>query len=280
MQQRLFDLLVKENEITWKTIIFDLIKTQQMNPWDIDITLLTGQYVETLRQLKQMDFKISGKVVLAAAILLKIKSARLVGEELEEFDRLLAQGDPHTQQFYDDLEGEMRKASDIGAQERIDLIPRTPQPRQRKVSIYDLVGALEKALEVKKRRLIKSLPDIQVEAPTKSRDITLSIKQVYERILDLHLKTMANMVKFSQLVEDDAGKEVKVHTFVPLLHLHHQRKVDLEQQQYLGDIDIHLLGKKGDIAVVEEALPKGEKQEMKKGKVKKEKKQKTHSSSL
>ncbi|MBS3128075.1 segregation/condensation protein A [Candidatus Woesearchaeota archaeon] len=271
MQQEIFDMLVKENEITWKTIIFDLIKSHRMDPWDIDISLLTAQYIEAIRHLKEMDFKIGGKVVLAAALLLKIKSKRLVGVELDEFDRLLAQSDPQTGSFYDDLEGGMRKPSDISEQERMTLIPRTPQPRKRKVSIYDLVGALEKALEVKKRRLIKSFPEVGIEAPHKARDITLSLKQVYNKILDLHLSTSRKKIFFSELIGKDAGKETKVHVFVPLLHLHNQRKVDLDQQQFLGEIDIHLLGNKGsiqDVTDIVEDTPKDTAKKNKKGNIK------------
>ena len=254
MQQQLFDMLVKENEITWKTIIFDLIKSDKMDPWDIDISLLTAKYIEILRHLKEMDFKIGGKVVLAAALLLKIKSKRLVGSELDEFDRLLMQTDPQKEEFYDELEGEMRRPDHISDQEKMTLIPRTPQPRKRKVSIYDLVGALEKALEVKKRRLIKSLPELGVDAPHKPRDITLSIKQVYNKILDLHLGSKTKLIRFSQLVNDDDDKEIKVHTFIALLHLHNQRKIDLDQEHFLGEIDIHLLGNKGAIEDVEEEV--------------------------
>lgn len=252
MQDKLFNLLVKENEITWKSIIFDLIKTNQMDPWDVNITLLTAQYIETLRELKEMDFKISGKVVLAAALLLKIKSQRLVGAELDEFDRLLAQTDPAKEEFYDELEGEMRNTNQMSDQEKMELIPRTPQPRKRKVSIYDLVGALEKALEVKKRRLIKSMPDLRIEAPKKAKDITLSIKQIYNKILDIHLGQKVTKMKFSQLIDQDADKDIRVHTFVPLLHLHNQRKVDLDQEEHLHDIDISLLGNKEGLKEVDE----------------------------
>ena len=87
---RIFNLLLsKTDEITWQTIIFDLVKSEQMDPWDIDISLLTQKYIEMLRSLKEHDFRISGKVLLAAAILLKLKSHKLVGEELSELDRLL-----------------------------------------------------------------------------------------------------------------------------------------------------------------------------------------------
>ena len=44
---RIFGLLMsKTDEITWQTIIFDLVKSEQMDPWDIDISLLTQKYID------------------------------------------------------------------------------------------------------------------------------------------------------------------------------------------------------------------------------------------
>src|SRR3989344_3373353 len=91
MQQEILDLVLKEEEVSWKTIIFDLVKSEQMNPWDIDISLLTQKYLEVIKKLKEHDLKISGKVLLAAAILLKIKSTHLIDKDIFQFDALLNQ---------------------------------------------------------------------------------------------------------------------------------------------------------------------------------------------
>ena len=37
MQDKLYEMLINEDEITWQSIIYDLIKTEQMDPWDINI---------------------------------------------------------------------------------------------------------------------------------------------------------------------------------------------------------------------------------------------------
>ncbi len=241
MEDKIFELLVENDDITWKDIIFKLIKTEQMDPWDINIKLLTKRYIELLKKAKDLDFKISGKVVLAAAILLRLKSKRLVGEDLDEFDRLLAGNTTDEEEFYGELAA-MRDASQIPEEEKIRLIPRTPQPRRRKVSVHDLVNALEKALEVKKRRIIKSIPTLEVEAPKKTTDIGLVLRQLYNRILDFFLSNRNRRLTFSQLVPSDK-KEDKIVTFVPLLHLSNNRKIDLEQREHFGEIDIML--KKG-----------------------------------
>ena len=39
------------------------------------------------------------------------------------------------------------------------------------------------------------------------------------------------------------SKEDKIYTFIPLLHLDHQRAVDLTQKKHFGEIEIELLNK-------------------------------------
>jgi segregation and condensation protein A len=253
MEDKIFQLLVEEDDITWKDIIFNLVKTEQMDPWDINIGLLSKKYIHLLKKAKELDFKISGKVVLAAAILLGLKSKRLVGEDLDEFDRMFAGNNVDEDEFYDDLAA-MRDASKITEEERVNLVPRTPQPRKRKVSVYDLVNALEKALEVKKRRIIKSIPTLEVEVPQKTTDIGLVIKQVYNRILDYFLEQKGRKMTFSQLVPSK-DREDKILAFIPLLHLCNSRKIELEQQRHFGEIGIRL--KNEDIAPAEKADSEG-----------------------
>ncbi len=243
MEDRIFQLLVEQDDVTWKDIILNLVKTEQMDPWDINIGLLAKRYIELLNKAKELDFKISGKVVLAAAILLKLKSKRLVGEDLDEFDRMLAGGSEEETDFYEDL-AEMRDASRISEQEKMHLVPRTPQPRKRKVSVYDLVNALEKALEVKKRRIIKSIPSLEVEQPKRARDVGLMIKQVYSRILDFFLANTGRKMTFTNLVQS-ADKHDKIMAFIPLLHLSTSRKINLEQKEHFGEISI-ILNKKAE----------------------------------
>jgi len=241
MEDEIFDLLVKKDDITWKDILYDLVKTEQLNPWDINISNLTSRYIKIVKKMKEFDFKVSGKVILAAALLLKIKSNKLVGEDIDAFDKLFSVEEVDEDQFYADL-AQMRAPEDIPDLEKISLIPRTPQPRERKVSIYDLIGALEKALEVKKRRLVKSMPDFEgIKIPTKKKDITLTIKQLYKTILNFFWRKKKRLT-FSQLL-NNSSKEEKIQTFVPLLHLANERKIDLDQIEPFEEIHIQLADK-------------------------------------
>lgn len=246
MQEKLFSILFNEEEITWQSMIYQLVRQEGMDPWDVDVSLLSQRFLEMLRKFKEMDFRVSGKILLAAAILLKLKSTRLLDHEIGEFDRMMQSSDTSEEEFYDDIEQELayqRDVSKMTDEEKYKLIPRTPQPRSRKVSVHDLVDALNKALEVKHRRVRYSIPEISVEIPEKQTDMSVLISNLYMKIKGYFQKKNYGKLNFSQLIPSES-KEDKIYTFMPLLHLTNQRKIDLEQEQHFGEIEIVLLEKK------------------------------------
>ncbi len=237
MQEKLFEIIFEKDEVTWQTMLYSLVKEEGMDPWDIDVSLLAKRYIDMLKKLKEVNFRVSGKVVLAAAILLKIKSTRLIREEIGELDRLLSsQNDEESAEaFYDEIE----RAHEMRSQEFPELIPRTPLPRKRKISIYDLVGALQQALEVKGRRFLRQPATIKINIHEKKVDISKLIADIYGKIKEMSMAE--NKVTFEKLAENHA-KEGRIYTFVPLLHLANQdmRKIDLIQNEPFGEIEIVL----------------------------------------
>ncbi len=237
---QIFSILFENDEITWQQLIYDLVSSEKMDPWDVDVSLLAAKFLEKLKKFKEMDLKISGKVLLAAAILLRVKSTRFMDEDIGALDALISSANSEEEEFFEELvEG---GENTIGTEGRPNIFPRTPQPRKRKVSVFDLVNALEKALEVYKRRPAKLDIRPEVKAPEKPRDISLVIKDVYGRITNYFNKNgkTAPRLTFNLLLPKDS-KEDKILTFIPLLHLDHQRKVDLVQEQHFGEIYVDLL---------------------------------------
>ena len=104
MEDQLISMLVDQQEITWKSMIYDLIRSEKMDPWDVDVSVLTKKYIDMLKKLKELDLKVSGKVVLCAAILLKMKSTRLVGEDLQRLDQLFADSEEDEFDLDDDYD--------------------------------------------------------------------------------------------------------------------------------------------------------------------------------
>ena len=64
------DIVFNEDEVNWKTMLLDLVKNEEMDPWDIDIKQIAEKFFEKLKAYKEMNFRMSGKVLLVAAIML------------------------------------------------------------------------------------------------------------------------------------------------------------------------------------------------------------------
>ena len=227
-------MLMQENEITWQSIIYDLVRTEEMNPWDIDISILSSKYLEIIRNLKKMNFAISGKVILASAILLKLKSKKLIEEDLARFNEIINPSSEDINLLEDDEE--------FYEENRLLLIPKTPQPRRRRISVEDLVSALERALSVNTRRSIRDFmnysPAKTVEIPKKKIDINQLIKDIYGRLVNF-FSIENKRLTFKEFVNSDRKEDI-IMTFLPLLHLDNERRINLEQEKPFGEIEIHM----------------------------------------
>ena len=233
--EHILNILSNKDEITWQAVLYELVKSEQMDPWDIDVSLLSHKYIGTLKKLKEFDMALSGKVVLAAAILLKIKSKRLITEDIDAFDNLLSGQDEESLYDGQPLDEHQRERMRIDG---IGLIPKTPQPRKRKVSIFELVDALRLALDTDRRRLLRIRP-VEMVLPQKTWDISDAMRSIYSRIVGFFTGDEGGKLTFDQLVPDGSKKD-KIQTFLPLLHLTTQRKIDLFQDVPFGEIEIRL----------------------------------------
>ncbi|PIN88071.1 hypothetical protein COV12_00495 [Candidatus Woesearchaeota archaeon CG10_big_fil_rev_8_21_14_0_10_32_24] len=245
MNEQIFDMLLNEQELSWRTILMDLVQVEGMDPWHIDITALTKRYIQVIKEMKEHDLKISGKIVLAAAILLKIKSTYLVDNDISRLDELINSTDEDMiddgvfEEIFEDGEKITR------VKNQFTLIPRNPQPRNRKVSIHDLVDALQRAMASKKRILAKMRPD-QFKMPERQIDIMEAIRDVYHKLHYYSKKEGGKNISFTRLLPPNAEKLDKVFTFMPLLHLENQHKLTMQQETAFGEIQVHLHKEKGE----------------------------------
>ena len=151
MQDHIYERLVKKDEVTWRSILQDLVRSGQINPWDIDISLLSQRYVEAIKQLQETNFFVSGKVLLACALLLKMKSEKLLLDDMSAFDSKLFP--PPEDMFEEDMEFAGKKRIVLEDTPRLTI--KTPQARKKQVTMNDLMDALGKALEVNERKVLR-----------------------------------------------------------------------------------------------------------------------------
>ena len=235
--ERIYQILVQQNEITWQSIIQELVKSGEIDAWDIDISLLAQKYLVTIQKLHETNFFLSGKVILASALLLRLKSDKFMLEEMTSFESKLFP--PEEEEFFEEeyVSGKKR----IILEEHPRLTIKTPQARKKKVTIADLIGALEKALDVNERKILRKARWDEISEhlviPEKPIDISELIEIVLAQIKQLFTKK--EQLTFSELVPSEERKD-KLNTFVPLLYLANRSQIDLDQQEPFGEIYIHL----------------------------------------
>ncbi len=250
MTKQLYEAIFDENNIKWRSLIYEMVRSGKIDPWDIDLTHFTKEYMNMIHKLKELNFRVSGKVVLAAAILLKLKTNGLRLNEFlsmtEEEPDYAIDVEEDEEQFMDEDEQKLVKLAkhiEHNKKKEYKLEPNIYGERTRKVTVFELVGALKKALEVDERRKTREIE--QVEAPklmqykVKMVDIVEKMIEVFERLSNHLLKHRRNRVHFSKIVPSEEKKD-RIWTFVPLLHLANDGKVFLHQDKPFGDLFVEV----------------------------------------
>jgi segregation and condensation protein A len=232
-QEQIHGLLFSDH-LSWQAIILDLINSEQLDPWDVDLVLLTNRYMEKIRGMEEANLFISSKVLFAAALLLRIKSEILLNQYIPSLDDILFGKKEEKKYVQERIELE---------DEIPELVQRTPLPRYRKVTLQELLSALGKAITTENRRIKKVVTmkqqeiETAISIPRARINLRDKIQEVYARLKKVFVNGKEERVAFSELLGDKKeNSEERVGTFVPLLHLDNQHKVFLEQEKHLEEI--------------------------------------------
>lgn len=234
-QNQVYDIITSKKP-DWQSIIYEMVHSNQLDPWDLDLVTLTKKYFEKIGDME--EFYISSKVLLAASLLLRIKSEFLLNKYIKEIDEILFGRKKEPAKIIEKIE--------IDESEIPMLIPKTPMSRLRKVTLPELMMALNKAINTESRRIkrevaIKRAKKLSYIDIPEFRRINLKdrIKQFYEKIIN-KIKGDKPKIKltYSELTKNE--REEKLATFLPLLHLSNTKKIWLVQNNHLEEIWIYL----------------------------------------
>ncbi|MFH1056490.1 MAG: segregation/condensation protein A [Candidatus Micrarchaeota archaeon] len=209
------DLLEVVVQPTWKEFLIDLVQSEKMDPWDIDICAVADAYLTKVRELESLDLRIPANVILASSLLIRMKADALIWREEEEG------------YFIDETPLMI-------TEELPQLIVKSNRPRSRRVTLHELVKAVESVMKEgrKVQRIIPAPIALNVQLPLKT--IGQRISEVFEKAKAL--KDADNLVLFSELSEGNT-----VENFIPMLHLMNSQKIDAWQDEVFGEIFLKLL---------------------------------------
>jgi len=214
-----------------------LIRKNEVNIYDIPISLITDRYLEYIEWMKSLNVDIAGDFLVMAATLIQIKSRMLlpVHEDSDEEDprqeitrpllEYLQMKSAAQQLNERDLLGEHTfirsplKTSDPG------LIP----DREIRVDLFDLIKAFQRIIE-------NISPDFSLDLAAE----TLSIKDRMTELMQL-LKETGSII-FQELIVNASGKSEIIVTFLAVLEMVKRHAVHIIQYVDTDIITLYLNG--------------------------------------
>lgn len=201
----------------WR-VLTDILELQKISPWELDLAELVNGFIGRLLTAEYIDFRICGRALLSAAILLRFKTEYLLefGREEEEIIRVI--------------------------EEDIFLPPIRPPFRRtiRPTSSAEFLEALRELVYPPKkytRRREKSeiTPILIPQLDISHVELTKSMKQIYSQLCDASLDQ--NPISFFKFAKSLSHVDV-VRFFLSLLYLLSDGKIRIVQEQEFGDIQI------------------------------------------
>ncbi len=217
------DLVDLIDQPAWKTILLDLVETEKMDPWNIDVVELAEKYLKKINELEGNNLRVPANAILACAILVKTKSKYL---RLSSLD--------------DEAKGRIMLSPEQRAlmlQEIPDLLSNR-MAREGRITLDELVSSIEDIIQrtTPKNKAARNIPRIEINFDSSS--IEEKIKEVFDAIKQK--ADSQGIVLFKDLAGSSEVDAV-VETFIPVLFLMNNGKILAYQNEFFGEIFVKLL---------------------------------------
>ena len=214
-----------------------MAKRGEIDPWNVDVVDVTDRFLRRIEAAKRLDLRVSGRVLLYAAILIRMKAEAItleaIGEVEDEVEDYFPYFIDEPIEFPEYEEGEM--------EDTLLEILASQRRRVRKITtLKDLIDELKRAEEVEKRRRRRRArrQDVTIEAALKvphEESLEETIARVEKEIFDV-LGRSGSTTLFSLVRRWDVS--TLVDYYISILHLTFRRKILIKQEEFYGDIEI------------------------------------------
>jgi segregation and condensation protein A len=242
-------------------LLLYLIKKEEVDIYEINLTLLATQFIEHIETMRMLDLEIAGEFLVMAATLMYIKSRELLPVDQQAVVEGEEDGEDPRWELIRQLV-EYKKFKDAAAQlqaleaRQEDIFPRVPGKLEfdspalpiarAEVSIFDLVNAVNTVLKRFNQR--EDLRDIFEDKWTVSEKIEHLMRAIRDR----------PPMKFSELFEGVTSRSEVVVTFLALLELIRLKQIIAVQPEPFGEIEIRCpapAANASESAILTEAAP-------------------------
>ncbi len=208
------------NDPFWATppyiLLTDILQLDKVEPWNVDVGKLVRQFLQEMKNLGDVNFRVSGNALYSASVIFMKKTRDLVDLGLIPRE-------------------EDEEEEDI----EIPLIRPPFRLNNRRITLEELVVAMDEVLSKKSRRGSRSKkkkteppPEpVSFKVDMTRADIEETIAEVYEDLR--RMMETGEVSKFTDILINNTRQEI-VRIFFALLHLHGRAYVDI----WMDDEDV------------------------------------------
>ncbi|RME33807.1 MAG: segregation/condensation protein A [Deltaproteobacteria bacterium] len=216
-------------------LLLHLIRSNEMDIWDIQITRICEQYLAILDAMQSLNLDIAGEFLVMASTLLHIKSRLLLPQsEFEEGEE--EEEDPRAELVRRLLEYQKYRAAALELDDR-EILGRDVYAR--KFTSPELADVDdEDYFEVSLFDLVEALQDILARAPKEAvHEIGFESVSIADRINHILDRLCGReSLSFTELFAERPARRDVVATFLAMLELVRLRTIRLMQADRCGDI--------------------------------------------
>ncbi len=238
---------VREAEVDGIEILVNMAKQGKIDPWNVDIVEVTDKYLTHLFQSKARNLKLTGRTLLFAAILLKLKSNVLEGIDVLDFEP-----QHEMDEFNYDDDSQLDYGEDYIPTNNVISIDEVLQRRtsvrlnhNRVVTLRDLIRQLEFYEMLDKKQSLKNAHErakrrVQNYARLSPEDIVNLAHDEYiengVQRLRANLEEILNRQDRIELNELTLLGMDRISAYVSLLFLTVDSDYDLVQEEFYSDL--------------------------------------------
>jgi segregation and condensation protein A len=210
-------------------LLLHLIKENKIDVYDIPIALITGQYLQYIEIMKELNLEIAGEFLVMASTLIHIKSRMLLPPDEEVPSE--GQEDPRRELVQRLLEYQTFKEAALSLKKREDdwmkVFCKEPVSDGEEISLFDI--SFFDLLDAFKRLLDKAPPD--VVSITKE---TLTVKDRMSVIMEM--LEGKEVIRFEEIFKDGITRIQLIVTFIALLELIKLGLAKAYQEREFGNV--------------------------------------------
>lgn len=229
-------------------ILVQMAKSGKIDPWNVDIVDITDKYLAHLFQLKSQNLRLTGRTLLFAAILLRLKSNVLEGIDVSQFEDTPQDELDYTDDDWDDMmaaDSEISTNNVISLDEVLQRRTSVRLNRSRMVNLKDLIKQLQFYEELDRKQALRNAHErakrrVRSYAKLTPDDIVnLAHDEYIEKSVDVLRENLERIFATEEKVELKTltllGMD-KISAYIALLFLSAESDIDLVQEEFYGDL--------------------------------------------